>query len=69
MNERIKEIANQAEMETKEYFSFEWDGISKKEYQAFYTKRFSELIIREAAKAAGGIHGYRHVMEHFGIEK
>ena len=77
MNERIKEIANQASdhaENTVEYFSDTEDGL---DYPAKMMKirdlKFAELIVRECASLAydgpGGILDHFGLEEHFGVEE
>ena len=65
MNERIKELAEQAELNAT--LLFNKDKLEK----------FAELIVKECAKAAGDFEYARlhdslvedHVLKHFGIEE
>ena len=67
MNERIKELMDQARDETTKGISFD-TGLSS------YSKRFAELIIEESIKVMkendyhGGWLGEK-VKEHFGVEE
>ena len=65
MNERIKQLAEQANVLHTEFFDNEWE-----------VKKFAELIIRECAEVGSFGHGptdsgliKRGVLEHFGFEE
>jgi hypothetical protein len=65
MNERIKELAEQANVLHTEFFDNEWE-----------VKKFAELIVRECARVYwniddGEIHGeyVKALKEHFGVEE
>jgi predicted Fe-Mo cluster-binding NifX family protein len=62
MNERIRELADQA---LKECDAAKERGIDQ------YSKRFAELIVRESidvvARATASPNGYQALMKHFGI--
>jgi len=65
MNERIKQLAEQANVLHTEFFDNEWE-----------VKKFAELIIRECAEVGSFGHGptdsgliKREVLEHFGFEE
>lgn len=64
MNERIRELAKQADIKL-DYFGYgvDIDGGNPN------VSKFAELIVRECAKAAGGVHGYRDILEHFGLKR
>jgi hypothetical protein len=71
MNERIKELAEQALEET---YRVMVDSCLKEAFDDFYTEKFAELIVRECADIAT-IHQQNHahdsiglyVLDHFGI--
>jgi len=65
MNERIKQLAEQANVLHTEFFDNEWE-----------VKKFAELIVRECAEVGSFGHGptdsgliKRGVLEHFGFEE
>ena len=65
MNERIKQLAEQANVLHTEFFDNEWE-----------VKKFAELIVRECAEVGSFGHGptdsgliKREVLEHFGFEE
>jgi len=69
MNERIRELKNQAAEYANEVF--EYHG---KDYREIVMEKFSELIVKECAELAtkeynnrGAIHG-NDLLEHFGVE-
>jgi hypothetical protein len=72
MNERIKQLAEQAEIYAGELID---EGADYDQYPRYYTEKFAELIVRECAKIAdiadeskcewiGG-----NILIHFGIEE
>lgn len=63
MNERIKELLNVCGMPNEDLMEI-YSDINK----SFYMEKFAELIVKECAKAAGGVHGYRDILEHFGVD-
>ncbi len=78
MNERIKELADQAEEYAVRVTTGDWeDGLA---YQDLFNKKFAELIVRECAKVIletpvkyteiDIMHIIRdNVKEHFGVEE
>ena len=67
MKERIKELSEQADTMADDYLQM--PGEFHPDWHDVRDKFFVELIIRECAKAAGGVHGYRDILEHFGVEE
>lgn len=70
MNERIRELAEQAEIYAGELID---EGADYDQYPRYYTEKFAELIIRKCAEVADmnaveamGLYG--KVLEHFGVE-
>lgn len=69
MNERIKELARQAD-------AYAWqqidEGADYDQHPRYFTEKFAELIVRECAKIANEpgarIPGY-YIKKHFGVEK
>jgi len=65
MNERIKELMDQARDKTPKGLSFD-TGLSS------YSKRFADLIVRECARLADNSPQFidgREILEHFGVEE
>lgn len=52
MNERIQQLAKQAERETKEHFNSNWDGTPREIFDMYFNEKFAELIIRDCANLA-----------------
>ena len=71
MNERVKELAEQAQ-QYAEYTTSQ--GL---EWLPAFKEKFAELIVKECAKAAGDFEYARlhdslvedHVLKHFGVEE
>jgi len=64
MNERIRELAEQAMVETQHEFGGK--------YLAFSKEKFAELIVRECANVAAdhdALDIYEEIREHFGVEE
>ena len=78
MNERIKELAEQAMTATTSKFSadIEW---SADEWRDFYDEKFAELIVRECIELVEGYTKQRthttfykaeeQIKQHFGVEE
>lgn len=83
MNERIKELAEQAKKYARDYVSeCKHYGycIEQNEYELRFEQKFAELIIKECAKFLDDNSGYDDIMgvcfpgpeellQHFGIEQ
>ena len=71
MNERIKELAQQAEIYAGELID---EGANWDDAPIYYTEKFAELIVRECADIAT-MNQYQHfatgtyVLKHFGVEE
>jgi hypothetical protein len=66
MNERIRQLAEQATCDIKDEFG-NWIN------SEFNKEKFAELIVRECidvvGKATASPNGYQAIMNHFGVEK
>lgn len=49
MNDRIRELAAQAEQATKEHFNFDWDGTPRELFDMYFNEKFAHLIVWECA--------------------
>ena len=58
MNELIKELAEQAGVESN------FNG-----YNAWYNEKFAEMIVRECAELMPQDNLYKMVLKHFGVEE
>jgi hypothetical protein len=69
MNERIKELAEQAWDDTEEKFGSFFDDGGEIDYTFLhvYDQKFAELIVKECATLA--YDGPRGILEHFGVEE
>jgi hypothetical protein len=63
MNERIKELAKQAVLQTNEVF--DQNG---KDYSEIVMEKFAELIVRECADMVMNDENAFDIMKHFGVE-
>ena len=69
MNERIRELAEQAEIYAGELID---EGADYNQYPRYYTEKFAELIVRECALVVHKKTGPKsalNVLEHFGVEE
>jgi hypothetical protein len=77
MNERIKRLAEQAEIYAGELID---EGADYDQYPRYYTEKLAELIVRECAKFLEDNSGYDHannawhpepedMLKHFGVEE
>jgi len=72
MNERIKQLAEQAEIYAGELID---EGADYDQYPRYYTEKFAELIVRECALTAGlmereGRMGIgAQILDNFGVEE
>ena len=66
MNERIQELAEQAEQYAYRV------AVGGDECQEAYTKKFAELIVEECMNAtrgaSTGLDAFNNIKEHFGVE-
>ena len=62
MNERIKELAEQATCDIKDEFGY-WIG------REFDKEKFAELIVMECADQCTIILDYHAILAHFGVEE
>jgi len=74
MNERIKELYNQADKFAKENRTQTISGPGNNYFKLFHEK-FAELIVRECAEQVKNLHankrisGAEIIREHFGVEE
>lgn len=76
MNERIRQLAEQAEIYAGELID---EGADYNQYPRFYTEKFAELIVKECAEVclnpnhwyedAAGETFNRVIKQHFGVEE
>jgi len=71
MNERIRQLAEQAEIYAGELID---EGADYDQYPRYYTEKFAELIVRECADIATiNTHQWAspgtYVLKHFGVEE
>jgi hypothetical protein len=52
MNERIRELAEQACEKTQDEFQEDWDGTPRQVWDRKFQEKFAELIVRECARVA-----------------
>jgi hypothetical protein len=68
MNERIKQLAEQAEIYAGDLID---QGADYNQYPRYYTEKFAELIVRECISALdiddGATHHSELLLEHFGV--
>jgi len=67
MNERLKELAEQAK-DHADYYAM----LSSEPEQEIFTEKFAELIVRECANVAAdhdALDIYEEIREHFGVEE
>jgi hypothetical protein len=74
MNERIKELAEQAWDDTKEKFGSFVDDGGEVDFTFLHewTEKFAELIVKECANVAAdheALDIYEEIREHFGVEE
>ena len=81
MNERIKELAEQAEQATKDHFNFDWDGTPRELFDMYFNEKFAELIVRECLTFVEPMPGSgdiddlaleaarEGIKQHFGVEE
>jgi hypothetical protein len=70
MNERIRELAEQAGITTNLDTDYFEKDINK--WVDYYSEKFAELIVRECARLADNSPQYidgREILEHFGVEE
>jgi hypothetical protein len=66
MNERIKELAEQAKEETDAL----WLNLTPQEFKDTYNKKFAELIVRETLRVTGATPSMAETAKkHFGVEE
>ena len=73
MNERIKELAKQAEIYAGDLID---QGADYDQYPHYYTEKFAELIVRECMQVAneyqnrgGNCYVDNMIAKHFGVEE
>ena len=69
MNERIKELAEQAEVWANQFEEHWGDGPDTNE---LFKEKFAELIVKECANVAAehdALDIYEEIREHFGVEE
>lgn len=71
MNERIKELAEQAEDYSYTEYAKKQTGYTRED---FFKSKFAELIVRECADISdasfhNGSAGYTAILKHFGVEQ
>ena len=75
MNERIKQLAEQAEMYAGDLID---QGADYDQYPRYYTEKFAELIVKECARVADQSLNIitmkpewpsKYIKEHFGVEE
>ena len=64
MNERIRQLAEQAEIYAGELID---EGADYNQYPRYYTEKFAELIVQECA--AIDWHSRLPILQHFGVEE
>jgi hypothetical protein len=77
MNERIKELAEQAYEKTQDEFRQDWDGTPRKVWDRKFQEKFAEFLVRECMEltkqcsTGKGIHDLfadQIIAQHFGVE-
>ncbi len=72
MNERIRQLAEQAEIYAGELID---EGADYDQYPRYYTEKLAELIIRECIQAVKNVGGYNEeyhmnaIKKYFGVEE
>jgi hypothetical protein len=67
MNERIRELAEQAEIYAGELID---EGADYNQYPRYYTEKFAELIVRECVdRAFANGDNVDYLKQHFGVEE
>ncbi len=76
MNERIRELAEQARVQDRGYFIYQYGGPTGHQSveKAIDLEKFAELIVQECADigeqyADGNYEVYNQILEHFGLEE
>ena len=67
MNERIKQLAEQAD-----YYAYEQYDVKKVPYSVLFNQKFAELIVQECAQKLendGMVEVAMEIKEHFGVEE
>ena len=66
MNERIKQLAEQAKEET----DAQWAKLTPQEFKDTYNQKFAELIVRETLRVTGATPSMAETAKkHFGVEE
>jgi hypothetical protein len=71
MNERIRELADQAYEMTQDKFRHDWDGTPRQDWDSKFPENFAELIVRDCLSIADRRGAYEvmdDIIKHFGIE-
>ena len=71
MNERIRQLAEQAEIYAGELID---EGADYDQYPRYYTEKFAELIVQKCADiglqyADGNYEVYNQILEYFGVKE
>jgi len=66
MNERIRELAEQAQIGLFEDKSFGWSVIAGTDQ---HLSKFAELIVRECAEICLEANDHKNILQHFGVDE
>ena len=67
MNERIKELWDQAQEEIKAEYEDE-SRRNRRLYNEIFLPKFAELIVRECAEICLEANDHKNILRHFGVE-
>ena len=67
MNERIKELAEQAN--ELDYETFDEYNHKTVQHYKFNKEKFAELIVRECAEICLEANDHKNILQHFGVEE
>jgi hypothetical protein len=67
MNERIRQLAEQAEEYAAQNATGDWEVGPA--YQDLYNKKFAELIVRECAEICLEANDHKNILRYFGVEE
>lgn len=66
MNERFRQLADQAQIDLFEDKSFGWSVIAGTDQ---HLSKFAELIVRECAEICLEANDHKNILQHFGVEE
>jgi hypothetical protein len=66
MNERFRQLADQAQIDLFEDKSFGWSVIAGTDQ---HLSKFAELIVRECAEICLEANDHKNILQHFGVDE